>query len=57
MDNLFSALRALVPGSEVLDVRFLTNQSEVGVKSAGDIAEEIAVALDGAEPSDIACLS
>lgn len=57
MDNLFAALRALVPGSEVLDVRFLTNQSEVGVKSAGDIAEEIALALDGAEQSDIAALS
>lgn len=57
MENLFAALRALVPGSEVLDVRFLTNQSEVGGKSANEIAEDIAVALDGAEPSDIASLA
>ena len=57
MENLFAALRDLVPGSDVLDVRFLTNQSEEAEGSVADLDKKLGVALDGAQQSDIASIA
>lgn len=57
MEKLFAALRDLAPGKEVLDVRFLTNQGELGDRSMEELDAALAACLHGAEPADIASLS
>jgi hypothetical protein len=57
MENLFAALRGLVPGSEVLDVRFLTNPAEVADQNVDEIDRALAECLRDARPDDIASLS
>lgn len=57
MEKLFAALRDLVPGADVLDVRFLTNQNEVDDQPVSQIDEALAECLKDATPDDIALLS
>jgi hypothetical protein len=57
MEKLFAALRDLVPGKEVLDVRFLTNQGAPDDRSLEQIDQEWADCLRGAQPDDIASIA
>lgn len=57
MEKLFAALRDLVPGSVVLDVRFLTNQSEVANQDVNEIDAQLAECLRDGKPDDFASLS
>lgn len=56
MDQLFSALCSLVPGSQVLDVRFLVNQPEVADQDVSALDYALAECLRNRIPDDIASL-
>lgn len=57
MQKLFEALRGLVPGSEVMDVRFLTNEREVAGQDVAGIDAALAECLEDVNPDDLAPIS